>query len=138
MTKEGIDMKISGIDGSSNVSQQVYYADNNIDKNIDNNMNNNAVNNQENTKTNTEKQYTNEDYSVTQKTLDKTMDKINKALNGAQKEMRYSVHKATNSITIKILDKDSGEVIREIPPEKILDLVAKMCEMSGILIDQRI
>jgi len=28
-------------------------------------------------------------------------------------------------------------MIREIPPEKILDLVAKMWEMAGILIDEK-
>ncbi|WP_167686495.1 flagellar protein FlaG, partial [Paenibacillus polymyxa] len=30
-----------------------------------------------------------------------------------------------------------GELIREIPPEKTLDLVAKMMEIAGILVDEK-
>jgi flagellar protein FlaG len=36
---------------------------------------------------------------------------------------------------VKIYKND--EVIREIPPEKILDMVAKMMELAGILVDEK-
>jgi flagellar protein FlaG len=38
---------------------------------------------------------------------------------------------------VKVLNKDNGEVIREIPSEKTLDFVAKLREATGILIDER-
>ena len=53
------------------------------------------------------------------------------------KELQFSVHERTKQITIKILDKESKEVIKELPPEKILDMVANMCEAAGLYIDEK-
>ena len=39
---------------------------------------------------------------------------------------------------VKVINSETNEVIREIPPEKILDLVAKMWELAGILVDERV
>jgi flagellar protein FlaG len=38
---------------------------------------------------------------------------------------------------VKVINSDTNEIIREIPPEKTLDLVAKMWEMAGIIVDER-
>ena len=49
----------------------------------------------------------------------------------------YSYHKETNRVSIRVIDKDTDKVIREIPPEKSLDMLQKMWEMAGILVDER-
>lgn len=49
----------------------------------------------------------------------------------------YSYHKETNRVSIKVLNADTDEVIREIPPEKSLDMLQKMWEMAGILVDEK-
>lgn len=67
----------------------------------------------------------------------KMIERANKALMGRTTAFEFAVHKQTKQIMVKVFDKDSGEVIREIPPEKILDMVAKMWEMAGLLIDER-
>lgn len=38
---------------------------------------------------------------------------------------------------VKVIDAETEEVIREIPPEKILDLVAMIWEMIGLIVDER-
>jgi flagellar protein FlaG len=38
---------------------------------------------------------------------------------------------------IKIVDKDTKEVIKEFPPEETLDMIAKVWELAGIMIDER-
>ena len=38
---------------------------------------------------------------------------------------------------VQVVDSDTGEIIREIPPQKILDLVAKLWELSGVFLDER-
>ena len=55
----------------------------------------------------------------------------------AHSEAVFGIHEATNRVTIKIIDKDSREVIKELPPEKTLDMIAKVWEMAGILVDER-
>lgn len=49
----------------------------------------------------------------------------------------FGIHEGTNRITIKIKDKDTDEVIREVPAEKTLDLIQKAWEMAGILVDEK-
>ena len=38
---------------------------------------------------------------------------------------------------MKIVDKDTKKVIRELPPEKTLDMIAKAWELAGILVDEK-
>lgn len=53
-------------------------------------------------------------------------------------EMKFGIHEKTNRVTIKIVDKGTDEVIKEIPPEKTLDMIAKCMEIAGVLVDERL
>lgn len=68
----------------------------------------------------------------------KNIERALKAIQGPDTMLEMSVHKETNTIIVKVKNKDTGELIREIPPEKTLDLVAKFMEINGILIDEKI
>ncbi|WP_231573968.1 MULTISPECIES: flagellar protein FlaG [unclassified Paenibacillus] len=68
----------------------------------------------------------------------KALDRALKALQGPTTTFEVSVHKETKAIMVKVLNKETGELIREIPPEKTLDLVANMIEIAGIMIDEKI
>lgn len=76
-------------------------------------------------------------HQVSPKTISKAVDDVNKKLNSSNAECKFSVHKATGQITVKVMDKETGDVIREIPSEKILDMVATALEMAGILMDEK-
>jgi flagellar protein FlaG len=65
------------------------------------------------------------------------IERANKALTGGNRSFEFSIHQATNQIMVKVIDTDTHDVIREIPNEKILDMVAKMWEMAGIFVDER-
>ena len=52
-------------------------------------------------------------------------------------ECEFSVHKETKQIMIKVLDSATKEIIREIPSEKVLDMVAHMCEVAGVFVDEK-
>lgn len=69
-------------------------------------------------------------------------EKIRKAVETLNKKMPnseavFGIHEDTNRVTIKIVDKSTKEVIKELPPEKTLDMIARVWEMAGILIDER-
>jgi len=69
-------------------------------------------------------------------------EKIKKAVEELNKKMMnseaiFGVHDETNRVTIKIVDKESKEVIKEFPPEKTLDMIAKVWEEAGILVDEK-
>ncbi len=49
----------------------------------------------------------------------------------------FSYHEATKRISVKIVDNDTKEIIREIPPEKTLDMISKMWELAGLVVDEK-
>lgn len=65
------------------------------------------------------------------------IEQANKKITGAICSFEYSIHEVTKQIMVKVIDKDTKEIIREIPPEKVLDMVAHMWEVAGILVDER-
>ena len=52
--------------------------------------------------------------------------------------LKFQIHKETGAVIIKIIDSDTGEVIREIPPEAILDSIAQIWKNSGINVDKKV
>ena len=65
------------------------------------------------------------------------VSKINKVLEGEGTHLQYEKHEVLNQMIIKVIDDNTNEVIKEIPSKKILDMVAKMCELAGILVDKK-
>lgn len=72
---------------------------------------------------------------ATNEQIKKAVEKLNKSMNNS--EAIFGIHEATNRVTIKIVDKSTKEVIKELPPEKTLDMIAKAWELAGILVDER-
>ena len=71
------------------------------------------------------------------KEIKNAIKKINTFLQDEHTHAEYSVHKELNRIMIKIVDDDTHKVILEIPPKKLIDMVAKMCELAGVLVDKK-
>ena len=69
--------------------------------------------------------------------LERAVGIANENLEGHNRKIEISVHKKTGDIMVKVLDADTNEVIREIPPEKIADMIANMLEQAGLLADER-
>ena len=76
-----------------------------------------------------------EDGQASNEQIRQAVDTINK--NAHNEEAVFGIHEATNRVTIKIVDKETKEVIKEFPPEKTLDMIAKVWEMAGIMVDER-
>ena len=47
------------------------------------------------------------------------------------------MHDKLNVVMVKVIDTSTDEVIREIPPKKLLDMVANMLDVAGLLMDDR-
>lgn len=61
----------------------------------------------------------------------------NNQMKHTRTQCEFSYHQETKRVSIKVIDKDTHEVIREIPPEETLEMVEKMWELAGILVDER-
>ena len=67
--------------------------------------------------------------------LKEAVEKINSANGNA--EAVFGIHEGTNRVTIKMVDKETKEVIKEFPADKTLDLIAKAWELAGIMVDEK-
>lgn len=67
--------------------------------------------------------------------IKKVVENINK--NNRHTEAIFGIHEGTNRVMIKIVDKDTKKVIKEYPPEKTLDMIEKVWEMAGLMIDEK-
>jgi len=52
-------------------------------------------------------------------------------------DLQFSVNKDSGRIMVTVTDKDTGEVIREIPPSEIVKFAEKFDEMVGMIFDQK-
>lgn len=75
--------------------------------------------------------------TISEEAIVRAVEKANKALAGFGKRFEYNIHEKTGDIIVKVYNADTNELIREIPPEKILDLVAKLQEICGVIVDEK-
>ena len=69
-------------------------------------------------------------------TIRQALTDLNRKLNNST-IAEFGIHEGTNRIMIKIKNKDTDELIREVPAEKTLDLIQKAWELAGILVDEK-
>lgn len=72
----------------------------------------------------------------TTRQLQQAVEKLKKTMM-TQTEAVFGIHEGTNRVMIKIVDKESKDVIKEYPPEETLDMIQKVWEMAGILVDEK-
>ncbi|NRY60074.1 flagellar protein FlaG [Clostridium beijerinckii] len=73
------------------------------------------------------------DDGYSKKNLDDAIKKINNFLKDDHTRAEYEYYKDLKTTTVKIIDVDTKEVLLEVPPKKILDMVASMMRQVGLL-----
>lgn len=77
------------------------------------------------------------DGQATEKQIQAAIEHVKRASQMSRTRCEFSYHEATKRVSIKVLDDETNEVIKEIPPEKSLEMVEKMWELAGILVDEK-
>jgi flagellar protein FlaG len=76
-----------------------------------------------------------EDVQVSQDLLNELEHDINTIHNVG---LEFSMHEESGRTMIKVVEKDTGDLIKQIPPEEVLELIARMGDVLGILFDERV
>lgn len=69
--------------------------------------------------------------------IKEAVDKVNQKIVPSKTRCEFSYHEDTNRISIKVIDQTTEETIKEIPAEETLDMLARIWEFSGLLVDER-
>jgi flagellar protein FlaG len=80
--------------------------------------------------------YQHED-EMSEKMAREAVDRANRVLSGSDRKFEITIHEKTKDVIVKVVDTKTNETVREIPPKKIVDLVVRLCEMAGILFDEK-
>jgi flagellar protein FlaG len=64
------------------------------------------------------------------------VSELNDVAKVLQTNLQFSIDEKTNKIVVKVLDADTQKVIRQIPPEDVMKMSARIQELLGILFDQ--
>jgi len=101
---------------------------------------------------NTQQQQTEQNHQQAQRKLDESTDKdelgreqlekmaqqLQDFLGEMNRSLQFQVDEDSGRDVIKVVDKNSGELIKQYPSEEVLSLVAKLSETAGFLIDQTV
>lgn len=63
---------------------------------------------------------------------------INDIIEKVKEDLSFEVHDETDRMMVKVIDRKTKEVIKELPPEEMLDLSARIHKMVGLLIDEKV
>lgn len=71
-----------------------------------------------------------------QKSVENAVNLINKTMANYNTEIRFTLHKQSGEYLVKVINTTDDSVIREIPPERVLDMVAHFKRMLGLVVDR--
>ena len=80
---------------------------------------------------------------ATEEQIKEDNEKVRKAISDMAKNVKsnaeavFGIHEKTNRVTIKMVDKETKKVIKEFPPDETLDMIAKVWEIAGIMVDEK-
>ena len=78
-----------------------------------------------------------DDSEITESVIDRYVRVVNEALAPSFFRLHASIHEATNRVMVQVIDTNTDEILRELPPESRLDIIARMQEFAGLLYDER-
>lgn len=70
--------------------------------------------------------------------LIKAVENVNEKIKVDNKKLECSYHERTKSFVVKVVDTATNEIIREVPPEKMLDMIADVWDRLGLFLDEKV
>jgi flagellar protein FlaG len=70
--------------------------------------------------------------------LSDAVDKANEFIMTMNQELNFSVDKDTGKTVVKVIDKQTGDVIRQIPSKEMLEIAKALDTINGLIIRKNI
>jgi len=78
--------------------------------------------------------------SRTQGNVQQAVEKINEAIKsmGASSNLEFSMDDETETVVVRVVDKQTNEVIRQIPSEEVLQIAKALDKLQGLLVQEKV
>lgn len=70
--------------------------------------------------------------------LEQMAQQLQEFMGEMNRSLQFQVDEDSGRDVIKVLDKDTGDIIKQYPSEEVLNLVSKLSETAGLLIDHTV
>lgn len=74
----------------------------------------------------------------TREKIEKIAQAMDEYVRSSQRSLKIRVDSRTGRTIVRVISKEDGRTIREIPPEQALNLASRMEEMMGFLFDEKV
>ena len=75
---------------------------------------------------------------IQEKDLEQVVTDINQVLGNTHTSLKYMYHEKLQTYYVTLINDQTKETVREIPPKKLLDMYASMREYLGLFVDNKI
>ena len=69
--------------------------------------------------------------------VEEAVRKLNDTAEAMNLDLRFQLHEDSDRWMVRVVDMNDDEIVREIPPEKVLNVVAQIQSVLGVLLDER-
>ncbi len=73
---------------------------------------------------------------LTREEISNLIDKLNNGVRDIHERMSFSFHEKTHRVVVKIINSETDEVIREIPPKDAIKLLEHIQDFLGMVVDE--
>ena len=73
----------------------------------------------------------------TQEQLETVAADLNKFMQSLNTHIEFSIHEKSGRMVVKVVDTKTNDVLKEFPPEKLLDAIGAIREYVGVLLDKK-
>lgn len=68
--------------------------------------------------------------------LTQALARVNQMVSEEPRRLSFELHEGAGRIVVRVIDLETNEVIRQVPPEQVLGSLARLREIVGLLLDQ--
>jgi flagellar protein FlaG len=59
-------------------------------------------------------------------------------MQGSMTHFEFKIHEKSGEVIVKLIDNETDEVVREIPSEKMVEIMSNLRELVGLCVDKKI
>jgi len=79
-----------------------------------------------------------EQVSSGQAEMHANLDRLEKTYLAFNRRLKFYLNEEIDRVVVKVIDAETDKVIKEIPPQEIQDLVARIQQAIGVMVDEMI
>jgi len=70
--------------------------------------------------------------------IDKVIQDVNELMQDSATHFEFKIHEKSGDVIVKLIDNETDEVVREIPSEKMVEIMSNLRELVGLCVDKKI